>query len=88
MDLATERMIGSGKQHADLYYMSPLPNQAHASQISTDPDLWYKRLRHPSLACLQHVSSLLPILLVKISFPFIIIIVFVSKLNRQGYPFL
>jgi len=24
--------------------MSPLPNQAHASQISTDPDLWHKRL--------------------------------------------
>ena len=26
-DLATRRMIGSGKQHAGLYYMSPLPNQ-------------------------------------------------------------
>ena len=54
-------MIDSGKQHAGLYYMSPLPNQAHASQISTDPDLWHKRLRHPSLACLQLASSLLPI---------------------------
>ena len=41
--------------------MSPLPNQAHASQISIDPDLWHKRLGHPSHACLQLVSSLLPI---------------------------
>ena len=41
--------------------MSPLSNQAHASQISTDPDLWHKRLRHPSSACLQLASSLLPI---------------------------
>ena len=30
-DLVTGRMIGSGKQYAGLYYMSPLPNQAHAS---------------------------------------------------------
>jgi len=55
------RMIGSGKQHAGLYYMSHLTNQAHASQISTDPDLWHKRLKHPSPACLRLVSSLLPI---------------------------
>ena len=60
-DLATGRMIGSGKQHAGLYYMSPLPNQAHAYQISTDPDLWHKHLGHPSPACLQLASSLLPI---------------------------
>ena len=60
-DLATGRMIGSGKQHAGLYYMSPLQNQAHASQISTDPDLWHKRLWHPSSARLQLASSLLPI---------------------------
>ena len=58
-------MIGSGKQHAGLYYMSPPPNQAHASQISTDPDLWHKRLGHPFLACLQHVSSLLHIPITK-----------------------
>jgi len=60
-DLAMGRMIGSGKQHASLYYMSPLPNQGHASQISTKPDLWHKRLKHPSPASLQLVSSLLPI---------------------------
>jgi len=54
-------MIGSGKQHTGLYYMSPLPNQAHTSQISTDPDLWHKRLGHPSPACLQLASSLLSI---------------------------
>jgi len=60
-DLATGRMIGSGKQHASLYYMSPLPNQAHTSQVSTDHDLWHKRLEHPSPACLQLASSLLPI---------------------------
>ena len=58
-------MIGSGKQHADLYYMAPLPNQVHASQISTDPDLWHKRLGHPTSACLQLVSSLLPIFISK-----------------------
>ena len=60
-DLATGRMISSGKQHAGLNYMSPIPNQAHTSQISTDPDLWHKRLGHPSPACLQLASSLLPI---------------------------
>jgi len=60
-DLATGRMIGSGKQHAGLYYMSPLPNQAHASQISIDLDLWHKRLEHPSPASLQPAFSLLPI---------------------------
>jgi len=54
-------MIGSGKQHTDLYYMSPLPNQAHTSQISIDPDLWHKRFGHPSPMCLQLASSLLPI---------------------------
>ena len=45
-DLATGRMISSGKQHAGLYYMSPLPNQVHTSQISSDSDLWHKRLGH------------------------------------------
>jgi len=59
-DLATGRMIGSGKQYAGLYYMSPLQNQARTSQVSADPDLWHKRLRHPSLAR-QLASSLLPI---------------------------
>jgi len=59
-DLATGRMIGSSKQYTDLYYMSPLPNQAHTSQISTDPDLWHKCLEHPSPAHLQLASSLLP----------------------------
>jgi len=54
-------MIGLGKQHADFYYMSTLPNQAHTSQISTDPDLWHNRLGHPFPACLQLASSLLPI---------------------------
>jgi len=49
------------KKHAGSYYMSPLPNQTHASQISTDPDLWHKCLGHPSPACLQLASSLLPI---------------------------
>ena len=63
-DLAPGRMIGSGKQDAGLYYMSPLSNQAHTSQISTDSDLRHKRLGHPS---------------VKISFPFIIIVVFVQS---------
>ena len=61
--------------------IDPLPNQVHTSQISTDPDLWHKRLEHPS--CLQLASSLLPILSLKISFSFIIIVVFVPKLNRQ-----
>ena len=41
--------------------MSPLPNQTHTSQISTDPDLWHKRLKHPSPTHLQLASSLLPI---------------------------
>jgi len=60
-DLATRRMIDSGKQYAGLYYMSPLQNQARASQVSANPDLWHKCLRHPSLTRLQLVSSLLPI---------------------------
>jgi len=54
-------MIGSDKQYAGLYYMSPLPNQAHASQILIDLDLWHKRLGHPSPVRLQLASSLLPI---------------------------
>jgi len=60
-DLAMGRMIGLGKKYIGLYYMSPLPNQAHASQILTDPDLWHKHLEHPSPAHLQLASSLLPI---------------------------
>ena len=60
-NLATGRKIGSSKQHAGLYYMSPLSNQDHASQISIDPDLWHKRLGHPYPARLQLASSLLPI---------------------------
>jgi len=49
-DLATGRVIGSGKQYADLYYMSPLQNQARTSQVSADPNLWHKGLGHPSPA--------------------------------------
>jgi len=60
-DLATGRMIGSGKQYAGLYYMSPLPNQTCASQILTDHDLWHKRLRYLYPTRLQLASSLLPI---------------------------
>jgi len=52
-------MIGLSKQYAGLYYMSLLPNQACASQISTDPDLWHKCLGHPSPTNLQLASSLL-----------------------------
>ena len=58
-DLTTGRMIDSSKQYIGLYYMSPLPNQAHASQLLTDLDLWHKRLSHPSPARLQLASSLL-----------------------------
>jgi len=60
--LGYRRMIDSGKQYADLYYMSHLPNQARAPQISIDPDLWHKCLGHPSLVRVQQLaSSLLPI---------------------------
>ena len=69
-DLTTERMIGSCKQHADLYYMSPLPNQAHASNIL---------LRRVYNLHLHYYLS------VKISFSFIIIVVFVPKLNKLSF---
>jgi len=87
-DLATGRMIGSGKQHAGLYYMSPLPNQAHASQIPTDPDLWHKRLGHPSPACLQLASSLLPIPISKNLIPIHNNCIICPKAKQTSYPFL
>jgi len=80
-------MIGSGKQHAGLYYMSSLPNQAHASQISTDPDLWHKRLRHPSPACLQLASSLLPIPISKNLIPIHNNYSICSKAKQTRLPF-
>ena len=85
-DLAMGRMIGSGKQHAGLYYMS-LFQSPRISNIDRCY-LWHKRLGYPSPACLQLVSSLLPIPINKNLIPFIIIVVFVLTLNRQGYHFL
>jgi len=80
-------MIGSGKQHAGLYYMSFLPNQAHASPILTDPDLWHKGLGNPSSARLQLASSLLPISQNPIPIHNNCIICPQVK-HVQGYPFL
>ena len=53
------KMIGSGKQHYGLYYMSPLQRTPTSHQVSHSLNLWHMRLGHPSPARLKLVSSLL-----------------------------
>ncbi|CAL8990607.1 unnamed protein product [Prunus brigantina] len=59
-DLATGKMIGSGKQHGGLYYMSPLQKTPVTYQVSHPPHLWHMRLGHPSPSRLKLLSSFLP----------------------------
>ena len=40
-DLATGKMIGSGKQHGGLYYMSHLQQTPTCHQVSQSSDLWH-----------------------------------------------
>ncbi|KAJ8620514.1 hypothetical protein MRB53_029043 [Persea americana] len=47
-DLATGKMIGSGRQLGGLYYISPSQAKPAAYQVSQSSDLWHLRLGHPS----------------------------------------
>jgi hypothetical protein len=59
-DLATGKMIGSGKQRGGLYYMSPLQHTPASYQVSLSSHLWHMRLGHPSPSRLRLASPLLP----------------------------
>jgi len=59
-DLATGKMIGSGKQRGGLYYMSPLQHTPASYQVSFSSHLWHMRLGHPSPSRLRLASPLLP----------------------------
>ncbi|CAL9006827.1 unnamed protein product [Prunus brigantina] len=56
-DLATGKMIGSGKQRGGLYYMSLLQKTLVSYQVSLSSDLWHMRLGHQSPARLRLASS-------------------------------
>ncbi|BBG99472.1 Protein kinase superfamily protein with octicosapeptide/Phox/Bem1p domain [Prunus dulcis] len=58
-DLATGKMIGSGKQRGGLYYMSPLRRAPVTCQVSHSSNLWHMRLGHPSPSRLKFLSPLL-----------------------------
>ena len=47
-DLATGKMIGSGKQFGGLYHISLSPIKYSANQVSQSSHLWHLRLGHPS----------------------------------------
>ena len=47
-DLATEKMIGSGKQSGGLYHISSSPIKSSANQVSQSSNLWHLHLGHPS----------------------------------------
>ena len=65
-DLATKKTIGLGKQHNGLYYFStnitPLVSLStqKANQASTQSDLWHKRLDHPSIHPMKHLTVSVP----------------------------
>ena len=65
-DLATKKTIGLGRQHDGLYYFSPnitpSPNllTPQVNQTSSQPDLWHKRLGHPSIHPMKHLADLVP----------------------------
>ncbi|CAL9024038.1 unnamed protein product, partial [Prunus brigantina] len=59
-DLTTKKVIGLGKEHNGLYYLTKPtdikpPPAAHTT--STNSDLWHRRLGHPSAAPLQFLSK-------------------------------
>ena len=86
MDLATGRMIGSSKQYAGLYYMSFF--QTKPTHLKYRPTLIYSTSALDILLWHVYNLHLHYYLSIKTSFPFIIIVMFVPKLNRQGYSFL
>lgn len=58
-DLASGKMIGSGKMRGGLYYMSPIHRTPTSYQVSHPSNLWHQRLGHPSPSRLKLASSLL-----------------------------
>ncbi|CAL9025889.1 unnamed protein product, partial [Prunus brigantina] len=49
-------IIGSGKQHGGLYYMSPLQSTPVSNQVSHPTSLWHMGLGHPSSSRLKLVT--------------------------------
>ncbi|KAK3042543.1 hypothetical protein RJ639_000267 [Escallonia herrerae] len=58
-DLATGKMIDSGKQRGGLYYMSPIQQAPVSHQVSQPSNLWHMRLGHPSPFRLKLIAPLL-----------------------------
>lgn len=58
-DLASGKMIGSGKMRGGLYYMSPIHQTPASYQVSHPSNLWHQRLGHPPPSHLKLASSLL-----------------------------
>jgi len=56
-DLATERMIGSGKQFGGLYHISPSPIKSSAQQVSQSSNLWHLCLGHPSFSRFKFLAE-------------------------------
>ena len=52
-----KRMIGLGKQHNGLYYLTPKQNFYLANSIRRLSSLWHQRLGHASFAPLQVLSK-------------------------------
>ncbi|VVA31280.1 PREDICTED: LOC110753263 [Prunus dulcis] len=61
-DLRTQKMIGLGKRHGNLYYFDPHHLASHLHSSSTyhatvQNNVWHLRLRHPSNAKLHLLSK-------------------------------
>ena len=52
-----KRMIGLGKQHNGLYYLTPMQNVYLANSLGIFSSLWHQRLGHPSSTPLQVLSK-------------------------------
>ncbi|CAL2227717.1 unnamed protein product [Prunus armeniaca] len=59
-DVATKRMIGLGKQHKGLYYITRQQNPHLVHHVNHHSSLWHQRLGHPSAAPLQALSKSIP----------------------------
>ena len=62
-DLATKKTIGLGRQCDGLYYLSTNTTSPlnlvdpKVNQTSLQPDLWHRRLGHPSIQPLKHLAD-------------------------------
>ncbi|VFQ82636.1 unnamed protein product [Cuscuta campestris] len=56
--MQTGSVIHRSNDAGPLYPMCPSATQAQAHAVSADPELWHRRLGHPSHAVLRGVPSL------------------------------